>query len=117
MNTPEQQALYKKAKKRVEDEKGFYNHLTVYIIINIIIICVNRFIFTNTNSISVEQGFTDWLHWNLLATPVLWGIGLLIHGLRVFRKSFWLGKLTKKSVFGPEWEKRKIKELMEEDDF
>lgn len=118
MNTPEkQQDRYKRAKKRVEDEKGFYNHFTVYIVINIVIICVNRFVYINNNSPFTDEGFIDWLNWNLLATPVLWGIGLLIHGVHVFKKNNFLGKIYKRFVFGSEWEKRKIKELMDKEDF
>lgn len=118
MNTPEKlQDRYKRAKKRVEDEKGFYNHLTVYIVINILIICVNRFIYTNNDNAFTDKGFIDWLNWNLLATPVLWGIGLLIHGVRVFKKKTYLSTIFKKSIFGSEWEKQKIKELMDKEDF
>lgn len=118
MHIPEkQQDRYKRAKKRVENEKGFYNHLTVYIVINIVIICVNRFVYINNDNTFTDKGFIEWLHWNLLATPVLWGIGLFIHGICVFKKKTYLSKMFKKSIFGPEWEKRKIKELMDKEDF
>ncbi|MFC5045067.1 2TM domain-containing protein [Aquimarina hainanensis] len=92
---------YKRAKARVEKEKGFYSHLTVYIVINIVILIVNvnfRFNF---------DGAEDWLNWNLLVTPVLWGIGLLFHAIGVFGKF---------SLYGKKWEERKIKELMEEEE-
>ncbi|MDH7447087.1 2TM domain-containing protein [Aquimarina sp. 2201CG14-23] len=90
---------YELAKQRVADERGFYTHVTFYIVINIIILFIN----TNFES----QGFKNWSQPHLYITPVLWGIGLLFHGLKVFKKNF---------IFGKNWEDRKIKKLMKEDD-
>jgi uncharacterized integral membrane protein len=117
MDDNQNQQHYEKAKKRVEKEKGFYNHLAVYIIINIIIIIMNRFMYTNSDTINVNVNFAEWLNWNLIITPALWGIGLLCHGICVFKKNSFLNGSYKKSVFGKEWEERKIKELMDKDDF
>ncbi len=108
-----EQNRYNKAKKRVEDEKGFYNHLIVYIIINIVIFVVNMNTNVGSGRFTTNQNFTEWLDWNLFITPVLWGIGLAIHGIRTFRKNAFFSK----TVFSKEWEERKIKELMDKDDF
>lgn len=92
-------SAYDRAKKKVEAEKGFYSHLTAYVIINIALLLMN---------IDLSFYFIEQLRWQMFITPVLWGIGLAIH---------WL------CVFGPEirlfksWEDRKIRELMDEDDF
>ncbi|MBW1295941.1 2TM domain-containing protein [Aquimarina litoralis] len=99
MKNSEEDKRYQQAKKRVDDERGFYTHLTIYIVINIIILFIN----TNFSS----QGFKSWTQWHLYATPVFWGTGLLFHGLRVFKRNF---------IFGKDWEQKKIKELMDEDD-
>ncbi|SHI63188.1 2TM domain-containing protein [Aquimarina spongiae] len=100
MQTPDQQK-YERAKQRVKEEKGFYIHLTIYIIINTLILFVN----TNFES----QGFKNWLQWHLYVTPVLWGIGLLFHYIKAFDKN---------PFFSKKWEERKIKEILrEEDDF
>ncbi|TSE10495.1 MULTISPECIES: 2TM domain-containing protein [Aquimarina] len=95
-----EQQRYEKAKKRVEREKGFYSHLTVYIIINLALLFIN--------SDFIDEGFNNWFQWHLYATPLFWGIGLFFHGVSVFGKN---------SIFNKEWEKRKIKELMDKDDF
>jgi len=100
MKNFEEQKRYENAKKRVEKEKGFYNHLTAYIIINIALLFVN--------SNFSHEGFNRWLDWNLYITPVLWGIGLLFHGISVFAKT---------PIFGKKWEENKIKEYMNKDDF
>ena len=89
-----------KARKRIKDIKGFYSHLTVYILVNIFILAASTDLFTDFDS-NHEYGF-----WKFLSTPVFWGIGLLIHGLAVFVPSF---------GFVKRWEDRKMKELMDND--
>lgn len=98
MNSTEDLKLAR-AKKRIKDLKGFYSHLTVYILVNIFILAASTNIFTN---ISNDQ----YAIWGYLSTPIFWGIGLLIHAIFVFVPSF--GFLKK-------WEDRKMKELMEKD--
>ncbi len=100
MNDYKNKGAYEKAKKRVENEKRFYSHLTAYIIINIALLFIN--------SGFVDEGFNNWLDWHLYITPIAWGIGLAAHGISVF------GKIP---TFGKDWEEKKIKELMDKDDF
>ena len=90
---------YERARKRVEQEKGFYRHLTAYIIINIALLIMN---------VDMKDIINEKLRLQIFATPLLWGIGLLIHGLVVFGKGFKLFK---------NWEESKINELMNKDDF
>ncbi len=92
---------YKRAKKRVKDVKDFYIHLTVYIVINLLLIIINLGIF--------QSGFTDIKipKWPMFSTPFFWGIGLLFHGLHVFKDQF---------KFFRDWENRKIKEYMDKED-
>ncbi|MCK8522886.1 2TM domain-containing protein [Aquimarina sp. D1M17] len=95
-----EQQRYQRAKMRVEKEKGFYNHLTVYIIINIALLFINSQV--------IDNGIDSLLDWKLYITPILWGIGLLIHGITVFNTN---------KIFSKDWEERKIKELMDKEDF
>jgi hypothetical protein len=88
----------KQAKKRVEEIKGFYIHLTVYIVVNLFIVL----------SIVFNQ-YADGeplLGWPMLVTPLFWGIGLGIHAANVFGFGMVLGK---------NWEERMIRKYMEED--
>ena len=88
----------KRAKKRVDQIKGFYVHLAVYIVVNLIIV----------GSFMIRNGFggepVDF--WGAFSTPVFWGIGLAFHGLHVFGIH---------GIFGPQWEERQIRKYMEED--
>lgn len=83
---------YFKAKKRVEEIKGFYGNLTAYIIINIGFLVIN--LLTSPNQL--------WFYWPMIG----WGIGVVIHGMKVFNYMPFLGK---------DWEEQKIKEFMDKE--
>ncbi|OQR57162.1 2TM domain-containing protein [Bacillus sp. CDB3] len=87
----EQDEVYLRAKKRVENLKAFYIHLTVYILVNLMLFFIN---------ISSDASKL-WFLYPLGG----WGIGIVIHGLTTFPFG----------IFGKEWEERKIKEYMEKD--
>lgn len=81
---------YKQAKKRVAALRGFYAHLFMYVIVNIVLIIIN-FIFT--------PRFL-WFLFPLLG----WGVGLLAHAV------FGFGLF---GFFTKEWEEQKIEEIIE----
>ena len=84
---------YFKAKKRVEEIKGFYANLVSYIVVNCFLIVIN--LFTSPQYL--------WFFWPLL----WWGIGVIFHGLKVFNYM---------PFFNKDWEERKIKEFMDKDE-
>ncbi|EDM44678.1 hypothetical protein SCB49_13940 [unidentified eubacterium SCB49] len=98
MNSQENIKL-KQAQKRVKDIKGFYTHSTIFIFVNLLVLAANTNFFT---AFYLE----DYGFWRYFATPVFWGVGLLIHGLLVFMPSL---------NFIKKWEERKIKELINKD--
>lgn len=77
----------------MENLKAFYIHLTVFTLVNIMLIAINI--------LNYEQNGHWWFFYPLLG----WGIGLVSHGLSV--SSF--------GLFGPDWEEKKIQEYMEKD--
>lgn len=83
---------YERAKKRVEELKSFYIHLTVYITVNIALFILNMLISPKDL----------WFVFPLLG----WGIGLSVHFVVVILGGKW----------GSRWEDKKIKELMEKDE-
>lgn len=83
---------YYKAKKRVEEIKGFYGNLTAYVLVNLFLIILN--LVTSPNYL--------WFFWPLLG----WGIGVVFHGMAAFKVS---------PFFGKEWEERKMKQFLEEE--
>lgn len=86
---------YQQAAKRVKKLKGFYSHLTIYILVNLFLIVLNL------EDIRKEDSVWSWEIWS---TPLFWGIGLLAHALSIFSPIHFFGK---------DWEERKTKELMD----
>ena len=82
---------YKKAKEKVEEIKAFYSHLVVYLVVNIGLFLINY----------ITSPGTYWFYWPLIG----WGIGLAVHWTQVFGVS---------KILGNNWEKRKVKEIMDE---
>ncbi|MGO4821346.1 MULTISPECIES: 2TM domain-containing protein [unclassified Flavobacterium] len=83
---------YFKAKKRVEELKGFYGNLGAYIVVNLVLLAIN---------LSTSPGYL-WFFWPLFG----WGIGVFFHAMKVFNFMPFLGK---------DWEEQKIKEFMEKE--
>ena len=95
-----------RAQARVNQLKGFYRHLTVYIIVNAVILLSAKrvtFILLSKEALG-NPDFLEWINWNVYGTPILWGIGLLIHAAYVFIPSPF-----------KRWEEKKIKAYMEKD--
>lgn len=93
-NYNDEQNIYLKAQKRVEDIKAFYGNLTVYIII--------------ISGLAILNLVTYPQHLWFLYPGIGWGIGVVIHGMSVFNYMPFLGS---------NWEEKKIQELMNKDKF
>lgn len=83
---------YYLAKKKVENIKGFYGNLIVFVVVNAVLLFIN--LYTSPQNL--------WFYWPLM----WWGIGVVFHGLKVFEVFPTMGK---------DWEERKIKEFMEKE--
>ncbi|WP_395054529.1 2TM domain-containing protein [Flavobacterium sp.] len=88
---------YSEAAKRVKKIKGFYTHLIVYIVINVMIVIVNIQNLKPGESYFKLENFY---------TAFFWGIGLMADSLSTFMPTI---------IFGKNWEEKKIKEMMEKD--
>lgn len=93
---------YNAAYKKVKKIKGFYSHLKVYLIINVIIVASSL----NSNFIGSGFDLSGLSEWHTYSTAFFWGIGLVIHAVSVFGPNIF---------FSEDWEQRKIKEFMEKD--
>lgn len=101
-----QEQKYIKAKKRVKEIKGFYIHLTVYVLVNLFISGVIIFGLTRGEDSSITEAISNF---GVYSTWIFWGIGMFFH---------WLGVFGFRSVgFGKDWEDRKIKEFMDSEKF
>lgn len=91
-NSNDERNMYLKAQKRVEDIKGFYGHLTSFVVVNIGLITLNL--------------ATSPQHLWFLYPFIGWGVGLAAHGMSVFNYMPFLNS---------NWEERKIRELMDKE--
>ena len=85
----EQEIKYLKAQERVTEIRGFYRHLSVYVIVNLGLFIINM----------ITSPETLWFIWPLMG----WGIAIVLHAIRVFVDRP-----------GSRWEEKKIDELMQE---
>lgn len=92
-NTNTDQERYLKAKKKVNEIKGFYGNLTSYVLVNLFLFILNM----------VTSPEHLWFFWPMLG----WGIGVIIHGMKVFNQL---------PFFDKDWEERKINEFMEKEE-
>jgi len=83
---------YIRAKKKVDNLKGFYSNLLAYVLV------IPFLIFINLKTSPGHQ----WFWWPMLG----WGVGIAFHAFGVFGHNIVLGK---------DWEERKIKEMMDKD--
>ncbi|EHQ34635.1 2TM domain-containing protein [Methanoplanus limicola] len=83
---------YRRAKEKVQELKGFYSHLSAYILVNIILILIN--LITSPQSL--------WFYWITL----FWGIGILVHAWNTFGHC---------KILDKNWEDKKIKEYMDKE--
>ena len=91
-NTFQNDERYFRAKKQIEEIKGFYGNLVSYIVFISVLLVIN--LVTSPDHL--------WFYWPLFG----WGIGVIIHGLRVFNYLPFLGK---------DWEEQKIKKIMDQE--
>ena len=89
-----QETNYLKAQERVKVLKEFYNHLFVFIIVNIFLAGANYY---------TNQWTYPWFLWVIGG----WGIGIIFDALKAFQVT---------PMFNKDWEERKIQAFMEEED-
>ena len=98
MKAPQQdQQRLARAMQHVKKIKGFYTHVLIYILVNLVIVIINIQ--------NLEPGESYFQLQNFI-TLSLWGMAIIIHALTVFLPSF---------ILGSNWEARKIKEFMEKE--
>jgi hypothetical protein len=90
---------YIRAKKRVEELKGYYKHLAIYVIVNSFLSGAQI-----VDGISEDKTFKEiFSDFGIYAIWLFWGIGLFFHTLNTFGLS---------KLLGPNWQERKVKEYM-----
>lgn len=97
-----------RAKQRIAQLRGFYNHLAVYLIVNTVLLLLRgkmTFILLSKQVFGSPE-ILDNIDWDVFGTPIVWGIALVLHAVSVFGQPYF---------FGQGWEKRKIEQFMSQD--
>ncbi len=103
-----------RAVNRVQQIKKFHHHLLVYLIVNALLFMAKILFFDQFALHDFEDpNFIDWVEWNVIGTPLLWGIGLLGHALHVFLLQ---GRplAVLKPHFLKDWEDRQLQKYLKE---
>jgi len=98
---------YQRAKKRVAKIRGFYKHLAAYLIVNIVLFLVRdkmTVVLLNKRVFGSPE-ILESINWDVFGTPIIWGIFLVFHAIKVFGNF---------SLFGKNWEEKKIQQYIEE---
>ncbi len=83
---------YIRAKKKVDNIKGFYANILAYCVVIPFLFFINYM---------TSPGYY-WFWYPMLG----WGVGIAFHAFGVFGNDL---------IFGKDWEERKIKEIMDDD--
>ena len=105
-NNQNQITKLERARKKVSAIKGFYQHLTAYLVVNTILLIFSgriTFILLSKEALGSPE-FLEWVNWNIWGTPIIWGLALLIHAASVFLKSPF-----------KKWEERQIQKILDKD--
>ena len=93
MENFEKENSYLRAKKRVEELRGFYGNLTAYIIVMPVLVWLNY--------------ITTDFPW-VIFPAVGWGLGVILNGMCAYGYN---------PILGKNWEERKIRQFMKDDQF
>lgn len=92
----------RRARKRVEELKGFYWHFASYLFVNIFI-STFKIIRNLGDGETFGEAFWDF---GTFAIWFFWGIGLAFHAVKVFSLN---------PIFGRDWEERQIQKFIEKE--
>ncbi|MGI9552378.1 MAG: 2TM domain-containing protein [Aurantibacter sp.] len=102
VNDNSKRSKMRRARKRIEELKGFYWHLASYLAVNLVIS-----IFKITRNLGDGETFSEaFFDFGTFAIWFFWGIGLFFHGVKVF------GTIP---IFGKGWEERQIQKYIEQE--
>ncbi|SHH40233.1 2TM domain-containing protein [Winogradskyella jejuensis] len=102
MKNQESHLKLQRAKRKIERLKGFYRHLMIFTIINLVIIWLR----VNDNLDSWDSFITELWSLHTLSTFIVWGAILCVHAFSVFLLP---------NLLGYDWEERKIEQFMQEE--
>ncbi|MDO1511426.1 2TM domain-containing protein [Maribacter confluentis] len=115
MNKLEQHSKEQRALLRIESIKKFFKHCRLFITANVLILFVSKDIFNWFDIAAItDNGFKQWVMWNIASIPIIWSIVLTIHALVVFRIRLVRFKWTKPEML-IKWEQKMIQDIIQKE--
>lgn len=97
-----------KARNRVSHIKSLYAHLVLFVLgTTTLLLFKTRIINYLIAKGATDEGFLDWIAWQIVFIPILWGLILALFGLYLFK--FKINFLKK-------WEERQMRKYMRDED-
>ncbi len=95
------------AKRRINAIKDFYHHLGKFILASAVLLSLKQNIveWVLEHGGNTDPNFLQWVDWNILAVPIIWGIVIAVQGYAVF------GYPLIKN-----WEERQVQKYLKEDE-
>ncbi len=93
MTNTEDHDRMQKIRQRVKRLRNFYMSVITFFLINILLAAINL----------IASPDNLWFYW----VTLIWGIALILQGIKLFT--------IKDQLLGEDWEKKKIKELLEKE--
>jgi hypothetical protein len=92
------------AEKRVEELKGYYRHILIFVVVNGLLYLLQTGVLNSLlpEAFPKESYYYEWITTNIL----IWALILAVHTLIIFRHKF---------AFFKKWEERQIQKYMDED--
>lgn len=113
MKTANNIETYELARDRVKNLKYFYQHFLVFVILSVILLINGHPILTVLkHKGATDQEFLNWVAWNILLLPVIWGMVVLVHGLVVFRNKAKYRTHMLTPGFVKRWEERQLEKYL-----
>jgi putative copper export protein len=98
---------YIKARKRIDRIKDYYAHLILFVLGSALLLLLKGNLLRWVESEGIKDpDVLNWVEWNIIFVPILWGLVLLVAAFFVFRG---------KSNFLKRWEERQMRKFMEKD--
>lgn len=101
------EAKYFEIKKRIKKQRNFYNHLQVFVIVMLVLLLFSNTIFNFFESYVHNPNSLKWARANIWVNALIWFVVIVVQGIYAFKY---------KIPFIDNWEQKKIKEFMNENE-
>lgn len=106
---------FKQARKRLNEIKELYKYLGIFVIFSVLLIWIKTDILEWFLDDAIQNtAFKQWLTWNVIGIPIIWGAGLVIYTIYILKVKYNTWEELKPKLL-KDWEKKQIQKILQED--